>query len=218
MTFILITEYFKSDSKERNDEIVTCIKNNIKSGLFNQVILLNEKVSIKQNGATNEITGQRLTYKYAFEYANKYFPNEIIVLCNNDMFFDSTLSKLENYDMNNKCLALMRYEIINNTSSCDIQSRPKHISNSQDSWMLKTPIKVPKKSDFHLGIPGCDNYIAHLLSEEKYQVSNPSFDIKSYHLHISNKRNYKRTGPGKWDKMVGDRKSTWKFVTPSKLI
>ena len=175
---ILITEYFKSDSKERNDEIITCIKNNIKSGLFNQVILLNEKDISDIEGVTNEITGQRLTYKYAFEYANENFPNEILVLTNNDMFFDYTLLKLENYNMDRKCLALMRHEIINNPSSCDIQSRPKHISNSQDSWMLKTPIKVPKKSDFYLGIPGCDNYIAHLLSEEGYQVSNPSFDIK----------------------------------------
>tara|TARA_R110000744_G_scaffold22946_1_gene58337 strand:- start:301 stop:954 length:654 start_codon:yes stop_codon:yes gene_type:complete len=215
---ILITEYFKSDLEERNNEIITCIKNNVKSGLFNKIILLNESDILDVEGVSNEITGQRLTYKYAFEYANEYFPNEILVLTNNDMFFDSTLLKLENYNINNKCLALMRYEIVNNASSCDIQSRPKHISNSQDSWILKTPIKVPKKSDFHLGIPGCDNYIAHLLSEEGYQVSNPSFDIKSYHLHMTNKRNYKQIGPGKWDKMVGNRNSTWKFITPSKLI
>ena len=215
---ILITEYFKSDSEERNNEIITCIKNNVKSNLFNQIILLNEQDTLDLDGITNEITGQRLTYKYAFEYANKHFSDEIIVLTNNDMFFDSTLLKLENYNMNNKFLALMRHEIVNNKFSCDIQSRSKHISNSQDSWILKTPIKVPKESDFHLGIPGCDNYIAYLLSNKGYQVSNPCFDIKSYHLHMTNKRTYKWIGPGKWDKMVGDRKSTWKFVTPSKLI
>ena len=27
-------------------------------------------------------------------------------------------------------------------------------------------IKIPNKSNFNLGIPGCDNYIAYLLSDE----------------------------------------------------
>ena len=214
---ILLTEYFKSSLEERNNEVVTSIKNNVKSGLFNQIILLNEEDILDIEGVTNEITSQRLTYKYAFEYANENFPNELVILANNDMFFDNTLLKLENYNMDNKCLALMRHEIVDKGSSCSVQSRPKHISNSQDSWIMKTPIKIPNKSNFNLGIPGCDNYIAYLLSDEGYQVSNPCFDIKSYHLHMTNKRTYKQIGPGKWDKMVGDRHSTWKFVKPSKL-
>ena len=65
---ILLTEYFKSSLEERNNEVVTSIKNNVKSGLFNQIILLNEEDILDIEGVTNEITSQRLTYKYAFEY------------------------------------------------------------------------------------------------------------------------------------------------------
>ena len=117
---ILITEYFKSDLEERDNEIINCIKNNIKSNLFDQIVLLNEKDILDIDGVINEITSQRLTFKYAFEYANDNFQNEIIVFANNDIFYDTTLLKVKKQNMNNKFLALLRYDITDDDSSCNI--------------------------------------------------------------------------------------------------
>ena len=213
---ILITEYFKSDLEERDNEIINCIKNNIKSNLFDQIVLLNEKDILDIDGVINEITSQRLTFKYAFEYANDNFQNEIIVFANNDIFYDTTLLKVKKQNMNNKCLALLRYDITDDDSSCNIDIFKKyHVdeprTDSQDTWIMKTPIKVPKESDFYFGVPGCDNHIAFLLSKEDYQVFNPCYDIKTYHLHRTNKRT------GNQSKVVGNR-NQYKYLEPSKLI
>tara|TARA_R110001592_G_scaffold59738_1_gene181327 strand:+ start:135 stop:779 length:645 start_codon:yes stop_codon:yes gene_type:complete len=212
---ILITEYFKSDLEERNNEIITCIKNNSKLDLFSKIILLNEKDILDIDGVTNEITGQRLTFKYAFEYANKNFQDEIIVFANNDIFYDITLLKVKKHNMLNKCLALLRYDITDDNSSCNINIFKKyHVDepriDSQDTWIIKTPIKTTEEMDFYFGVPGCDNYIAFLLSKVGYQVSNPCYDIKTYHLHRTNKRTSNK------NERVGNR-SQYKYLEPSKL-
>jgi hypothetical protein len=64
---------------------------------------------------------------------------------------------------------------------------------SQDSWIFKTPIKVDERLNFLMGKPGCDNRIVQVLHENGYNVKNPSMQIISKHLHISNHRTYNPT-------------------------
>lgn len=40
---VLVTEYFKFDNDERNQEVISCIKRNMDSGLFDKVVTLSEK-------------------------------------------------------------------------------------------------------------------------------------------------------------------------------
>ena len=60
----------------------------------------------------------------------------------------------------------------------------------KDCWILQTPIRVPPDSDFYFGKPGCDNRIAYEFHNMNYDLINCPYDIKIYHLHQSDIRNY----------------------------
>jgi hypothetical protein len=52
--------------------------------------------------------------------------------------------------------------------------------------------------DIQLGTWACDNRIAYILKENKYQILNNSLSIRTYHHHFSNYRTYNQnTPPGK---------------------
>ena len=189
--FVLVTEYFKSDYDERDKEVLTCLQNNIESKLFKKIIVLCEKETPSINIDNNIdiiITNKRSTFKNVFEYVNKNCPNEIVVISNNDIYFDKTLLKLRSFNMKNKCLALLRYDVLED-DKISLFGKGRQ-TDSQDTWIIQTPINIPDDCDFYFGIPGCDGRICHLLSQY-YEVLNPCYDIKSYHLHNSNIRNYK---------------------------
>jgi hypothetical protein len=205
---ILLTEYFKSTSADRNNEIIECLQKNLKSCLFTKIIVFCEEKfidEIKNIKNIQIVITNRLTYKYAFEYANNNFKDgTIIIFANNDIYFDDSLLKLNNVDMTNKCFALLRYEVLEDNS---IKIHGPVIW-SQDTWILQTPIKIPNKSNFFFGLPGCDNSILYLLRNEGYIVSNPCYDILTYHLHLSKVRNWTiaHTVPG-----------PYAYANPSKL-
>ena len=56
---------------------------------------------------------------------------------------------------------------------------------------LKSPLKIDiNELDFSFGTLGCDNMFASKLYDQDYQLSNPSYSIKIYHLHNVDERNY----------------------------
>ena len=177
---VLITEYFKFSSEARDKEVCTAIQKNIP--LFDHVFVLSEK---DQCPVTDTIiTEKRVTYRDTFEYANQHFPEgTMVVICNSDMYFDETLDKV--HLDSNTCVALTRY-------NCTDGLLDGMLSCTQDSWMFVTPIRVPAKSDFYFGLMGCDNYIAYLLKNEGYHLVNPCYEVKSYHLHLSEVRTYEK--------------------------
>jgi hypothetical protein len=177
MKRVLLTEFFTFSNESRNDEIRFVLDKNVKSGLFDEIVLLSEK---DQGPLSTVITGKRITYKYAFEYANENFePGTLIVISNADIYFDESLKSLS-LDANT-CVALTRYNdgVLDPGLSC-----------TQDSWMFLVPIKIPPKCDFYFGVMGCDNYIARLLKNEGYRVMNPALDVKSHHVHTTQYRTY----------------------------
>jgi len=173
----------------------------------------------KENSIKCVLTNKRQTFKSMFEYANKHYPNSIVVISNNDIYFDESIKLLDDYDMTNKCFSLLRYDVQPDKKNSKIFEYYDHElargygekgprSDAQDCWIFKTPISIPNESNFYFGILGCDNHITYLLHKQGYIVSNPALDIKSYHLHLTGIRNYdknKRIQP------------PWLYVKPSKL-
>jgi len=177
---VLITEYFKFSSDIRDKEVCTAIQKNV--SLFDNVVVLSEKDQCPV--AETIITGKRVTYRDTFEYANQHFPSgTLVVICNSDMYFDESLDKV--HLDSNTCVALTRY-------NCTDGLLDHMLSCTQDSWMFSTPIRVPAKSDFYFGLMGCDNHIAYLLKNEGYRLVNPCYEVKSYHLHLSEVRTYEK--------------------------
>ena len=83
--------------------------------------------------------------------------------------------------------------------------------DSQDCWIVKGRFKDIPQANFTLGKKGCDNKIAYLLSKY-YDVINPSQSIRTFHLHLTNIRNYAPHGTS--EDLVPP---PYKFLVPCKL-
>ena len=185
---ILITSYYKTHNKERNEEIDFVLEKNVNSGIFERIVCVCDSIhrpKIKSQILEIFSIENRPTYDDFFSIGNRYH-GKIIVLSNTDIFYDDSLCESKNLLKEARILALTRYEydMKNKTSTMEMGC------DSQDSWIYKSPIDISGiDTSFNLGIPGCDNRIAHELSL-KYRVINPSLTIKTHHVHESDYRTY----------------------------
>ncbi len=183
----VICQYFKAKTQQRCGELLSCIKNNLNNNLIHKVHLLLDsdiEVPITHSKLIIYNHNKWLTYKDAWDYANNNIPDDnIVILCNTDIYFDDSLRKLSTVSLSNTLLSLLRYNVHKDGTHSIFGPR----TDSQDSWICKTPCKqlVNDMTDIPLGKPGCDNRIAWILSNELgIKVYNPCYDIKSYHLQL----------------------------------
>jgi len=204
---IFITQYFKIENNDsRQLELDTCLKINSNNPFIDKIILLNEKIyddAIFRNKKIKQIDiSKRLTYNDVFEYCDKNCnKNNIKILANTDIILSYTdIQYLKSYNLNNKLLALLRYELVLPTKILNENFNYNNIKNdwihdnkncktSQDVWIFNY-IKPNKIYNFELGIRGCDNRISYLLDKNKYNVTNPSLSIESYHLHSNAQKSH----------------------------
>src|SRR6185312_9253148 len=111
-----------------------------------------------------------------------------------DIYFNETLDLLRDYDLENKFLALTRWDVQKDGSLKPfIKSTGESFDGSQDVWIFKTPIKRFNNARMQLGTTWCDGKIAYQAKKEGLIVLNPCKSIQCCHLHLSNVRNYKVT-------------------------
>ena len=136
---------------------------------------------------------RRPTYQDFFELVNRNTgDNDINIIANTDIYLENDIEILNYLDLKRKCFALTRWDVDN-----DGNVKLFFMEDSQDTWIFKG--KIPKiKSDFQIGIPGCDARIAHEIFRAGVKISNPSFSIKTYHLHLSDFRTHEQT----WTKRI----------------
>jgi hypothetical protein len=195
---IIIQQYFFSNNKERQEEINNVLKLNIENKFIDEIYLLNEEIydlEILKNQKIKQIKiGKRITYKLAFEFGNLFPNNYIKIFCNNDIFFDEEIHILKTFNLNNKCLALTRYDIISlkpfkyKLMECLINN----LSCSQDTWIFNI-IPIVNEMNFYQGINGCDNRIVYILKNIGIDVINNCHTVKTFHLHLINSRTYGTT-------------------------
>ena len=195
----LITQFYIDSDETRKKELTYVIKKNIELGLFKAIIFLNEREYTKEemnltdkefNSIKQIVIGKWYTYKDAFEYAKKYITG-YIVLSNLDIFFDSSIILLRKSMISKlkSVYCLNRYDMINERES----KLDGHVW-SQDTWIMHSTFCIVNDNmDIKLGKPGCDNAIAYVFKKFGYIIFNQPSKIKSYHYHISNKRNYHKT-------------------------
>jgi hypothetical protein len=197
----LIIEYFKSTNQNRDVEYKSCINENIKNTFIEKIyVFISDDSILDLQSDKIEIVKihNRPSFKFLFEWCNTNLPDEICIVANTDIFFDSTIEHLKNTDLTNTFLALTRWDLVlkDNQWFVDFYNKPWNQHGvttgmlSQDSWIFKTPIKIDERSNFLMGKPGCDNRIVQIYHENNYNVKNPSVQIVSKHLHISNHRTY----------------------------
>jgi hypothetical protein len=131
------------------------------------------------------VTGERVTYRALFAYANQELPGRRVIVANADIFFDHTLPRLEDYDLAGWLLCLSRWDVHTDGtwSLFDFEA-------SQDAWIFQAPIR-DVSCDFSLGILGCDNRLAWEAEHAGLRLANPSRSVRAYHLHLTGIRRYR---------------------------
>lgn len=199
MKHYLFTNYFESQSEERQKEYDFCIQENIK--LFDKIYLFVETKDIdfafsKYYSSANNVVIIPFLYRpnfsdfFFFINNDRLFDNSINVIANTDIFFrDFNLidSNIEKFNGGNTCFALTRYDY-HPTKPSDLFDRP----DSQDTWVFYGSELMPKVKniDFPMGKAGCDNRLAYELKEAGYEVLNPSRSILTFHYHEVPLRTY----------------------------
>lgn len=201
----LYVNFYVDKNPIRQKELEECLKKNIQNKYIDKITVIlsashiqyfndfNSKISV--DGAKSKTEIKLVTYESRPTY-NDYFlitrndsaQDDLNIISNTDIFFDETLKKVKDFHWKNKyCLALSRWDTIDFTEK---GARLFNRADSQDVWIIKGSIPHIQDADFTLGVAGCDNKIAWLLNNSGYEVINPSKEIKTYHLHLSDIRNY----------------------------
>ncbi|MDR3646389.1 MAG: hypothetical protein P4L22_02495 [Candidatus Babeliales bacterium] len=193
--FVLLTSLYNETNLDRISEYIICLEANLRNKMIKKIhvmydnskdddecilfnYLMKRKVIIKP-------INKRPTYEDCFNLSNLLYPNSKIIISNADIYFDETLNLLSNYNLTNIFIGLTRWNInINETPTL-------YHKLSQDSWIFCTPIKK-FKSDFELGVLGCDNALIDHVKSNNFITINPCLSIKTYHLQLSGIRNYSK--------------------------
>jgi hypothetical protein len=192
---ILLVGLYLDPDADRMREFLTCIERNVANRAIAEVHVFVEQevepsqlVSCYPQLAAPKIRlnviGRRQTYRDLFAYANQELAGRRVIIANADIFFDHTLSRLDEYDLTGSLLCLSR---------CDIHADGSwglfEFESSQDAWIFDAPIR-DFDCDFHLGVLGCDNRLAWEAEQAGLVLSNPSRSIRAHHLHVTRIRRY----------------------------
>jgi len=202
---ILLTGFYLETDPNRHDELVECLSRNEANACFDEIhVWIEATVNLPDLLLSHPLLtapkfhlvayGQRVTFQDLLTYANRFLTNRRVVIANTDIFFDDSLCLLDGCDLSGKLLCLSRWDV-----QPDGTTRLFDHSSSQDAWIFQAPIRE-FTSDFHMGVPGCDNRLALEARKAGLHVSNPARSIRACHLHLSGVRHYNERdricGPG----------------------
>ena len=190
MKINLFSGYFKSNNYHRAKELDLCLQKNRTNEWIDNVFIFTDRIS----------------YQDFFDQT-KNSPNDINILANGDIYFDDSIKHAFNMQPKD-CYALTRWELVSG-QVISFEERHKagmaQARHSQDAWIFRGAVSNVF-GGFDLGIPGCDNRIAHEIYSAGYNITNPSLTIKAIHVHNSDKRNYPQgqniPRPYKWIKQT----------------
>lgn len=181
------------------EHILTTSDSSILEGISSGAKSSNSDKSVCDSKISNHLTiilinNPRPTYGELYTIINRYTGNDDInILANSDIAFDESINKVRKL-RKDEALALTRWNV-------DEYKYPLNgilFENghwTQDTWITCGKVSpVMEKVNFTTGIMRCDNRIAHILSEEAgYKTFNPCENVKTFHIHKSEIRNYSKS-------------------------
>ena len=191
---VILVQYYNDTNNERQKEIDFCFKQNLQNKWVKQLIHFNENDTklplwLQNHPKFKCITDQkRLTFNNVFEYANTNLVNEMVCVCNADIFihYKSNWTELHSFLTNNplSVAALSRHEYDGTSVYKDPSLKKLHYANAQDAWVFVSPLKCLKDISFPLGTLGCDNAIAHRFVTSGYTPYNFGNNYKIIHYDV----------------------------------
>lgn len=185
----LLQSWYSESHPQRAEELNTCLANNLALECVDEVCLLLERgamPALTHPKLRLRATRSRPTYRDFFLWANEMCSSshDVTVVANSDLYFDQTLTLLEEMLQPEQCAAISRWDVISNGTAVLFDR-----NDSQDAWCFRGQIR-PIVCDFCVGIPRCDNRILFELRQAGYQVINPAFSVRAFHLHAGQRNEY----------------------------
>jgi hypothetical protein len=187
MSVLYLTSWYEEKNPSRRKELISCLVKTVDSSEVDHVHLLAEvEPPFRHEKMSFKLIGIRPTYDTFFKRANEIGQEgDIIVIANTDIYPGTGSGSFVQRLGSNECYALSRWDE-DEEGNITLFERV----DSQDAWAFRYPIRKNIHGGFNIGIPGCDNRIAHELNEAGYRVLNPSKDVRFIHRHNSRVRNY----------------------------
>ena len=205
-TVILFTSYFEQKHSDRQRELKQVMQRNIDCQSIDKIVNLG---TAWEHDKVINLPYDRPTFADFIKEMQNH-EADYYILANSDIYFTSEIERIKELKMDGKVLALSRWDIMANGSA-----KLFDYEWTQDTWIWKGKPKQMANLDFIMGVPACDNRLAYEIAQNGMTPINPSKDIKTYHLHISNKRTYTERNrlPGQVLPVVPMDSSRWRQKT-----
>ncbi len=190
MKVTLLIPFYLDKRKARREEILNCLNYNLNTVLIDRVVAVcDSEVNLPYHKKLTVINiGSRQEFSDLVNIGNSIDPDGIKMVANADIQFRSfDIDKIKKIDYTNLVVALSRWDINKKGPATH-----HNFKDSQDVWLWIG--KLTGNFGFKMGTGGIDNRVAYEIGLN-YNIVNPSNTIKTYHLHLSNIRNYKKSEP-----------------------
>jgi len=189
MKIRLFTSSHTEKDKKRAEELGESLRRNVANPEIDEICLLVEG----DRGSTRPESQKVLTrtiprrprYEDFFDWIGDVaHGTDVSIIANSDIYFDEQLAIYRTWRPANKvALCLSRWEAAQNEPQLNDRN------DSQDAWVFFDKVDSVA-ADFPIGVPRCDNRLAHELEAAGYRVINPAFSLRSYHLHSGQRQEY----------------------------
>lgn len=182
----LFTTYYTDEA--RRDELYHVHLLNKSNKSIDMVYILNENeiapdIGMRENNIVMKQISSRPTFQSIFNWVNEVTgEQDINIIANSDIYFvPDAIEYMKLLLGCGDCWALTRWDA---TTGVFMNRR-----DSQDSFCFRGAVKAGEYG-FGIGVPGCDNALCERLQRAGYNITNPSWTVKTYHLHAGEDRKW----------------------------
>lgn len=192
----ILTSLYNDKNPERAEEYRLALQLNLENPHVNHVHVLwdncngeIEHFTSPHEKLTVEMHDGRPSFQTLFEHCNAQETHKLWCVCNGDIVLTDDIHKLQSINMNNKLLALTRWEFVSETDISVFHEHEQPNKYSQDTWCFKSPVLVPSELELiHMGEVACDSKLSDVYKHYQHSIHNPCVDIKTLHMHMQNSR------------------------------
>lgn len=166
----LISQWYRTGDSIRDSELSFARRSNEASGLFDHCLYMDG-------------SDRRLTFLDIISHAKLMFPDHVCVASNTDIVFDESIKIAAEMCGPKSFISLARWETKSGPRMLGRLIDDRFFSGSQDAWVFRPSCLPEMKESIPLGEPGCDQAVLGWAVMNGLEVSCPSLEVRSMHIH-----------------------------------
>lgn len=189
---VLLVQYYKPADLVRAGEIDFVFSQNIKNELFDKIVIFDEAGNPFKSYQSTEVVSRPIEGRIKFSDFIGYISldadrlNSVYVIANSDIILTPDVLYVSRALRKKELIALTRHE------------RGAKVDNFfpdtyQDTWIVSGDNDFSQLSGndpITMGCPACDHLIATFFADSGFKIWNPSYNVRSFHVHESQFRSY----------------------------